>query len=77
MVMDIESERLVLHPLALALALDEAKRVYDHAPSADDRWASEYPFEDELDALARSSRSDSAPSRAPAVKVSPRAPLRR
>ncbi len=50
MVMDIEPERLVLH--LLALALDEAKRVYDHAPSADDRRASEYPFEDELDALA-------------------------
>ncbi len=45
---DIDTERLVLHPLEL----DEAKRVYDRAPSADDRWASEYPFEDELDALA-------------------------
>ena len=45
---DIDTERLVLHPLEL----DEAKRVYDRAPSADDRWASGYPFEDELDALA-------------------------
>jgi hypothetical protein len=37
MVMDIETERLVLHPLTL----DEARRVYDRAPSAEDRWASE------------------------------------
>jgi RimJ/RimL family protein N-acetyltransferase len=48
MVNDIQTDRLVLHPLGLA----EARRVYDRTPDDTDRWADDYPFEDELDALA-------------------------
>ena len=45
--MDTTTERLVLHPLGL----DEARRVLAQTPAPDDRWASDYPFADELDVL--------------------------
>jgi RimJ/RimL family protein N-acetyltransferase len=48
MVSDIQTDRLVLHPFTLA----EAKRVYDRSPDDTDRWADDYPLEDEFDALA-------------------------
>jgi RimJ/RimL family protein N-acetyltransferase len=46
-VSDIQTDRLVLHPIGLA----EARRIYDRAPDGADRWADAYPFDDELDAL--------------------------
>ena len=45
--MDTTTARLVLHPLGLA----EARRVLAQSPAADDRWAADYPFADELDVL--------------------------
>ena len=45
--MDTTTARLVLHPLGL----DESRRVLAQTPGPDDRWASDYPFADELDVL--------------------------
>ena len=44
---DVHSERLTLHPLTGP----EARRVIDGTPGDTDRWASDYPFADELDVL--------------------------
>lgn len=44
---DVETERLVLHPIAPA----EATRILAGAPGAGDRWHADYPFADELDPL--------------------------
>ena len=44
---DTTTPRLTLHPLGL----DEARRVLARSPGPHDRWATDYPFADELDVL--------------------------
>ena len=44
---DVRTPRLVLHPIRP----HEARRIVDGAPDPDDRWHTDYPFEDELDPL--------------------------
>lgn len=44
---DLETSRLVLHPVDLA----EAQRIRDRVPAPADAWADDYPFEGDLAAL--------------------------
>ena len=55
---DSFSERLRLHPFTV----EEARRVVDRRPNETDRWALDYPFEDELDALRRFVANADGPS---------------
>ena len=42
--MSLSTARLVLHPVGEA----EARRIHDRAPTPDDRWAADYPFDGDL-----------------------------
>jgi len=44
---DIETSRLSLHPVDTV----EARRIVERAPTRDDRWAADYPFEGDLAGL--------------------------
>jgi RimJ/RimL family protein N-acetyltransferase len=44
---DIETSRLSLHPVDVV----EARRIVERAPTSEDRWAADYPFEGDLAGL--------------------------
>src|SRR6185312_8276456 len=44
---DIETTRLILHPVDSA----EAGRIHNRTPTAEDQWAADYPFDGDIVAL--------------------------